>query len=1593
MKFANVFGVLFVLALLFGSAFAAASKDVAIGVDLSKAPIIKFITTTQSYRQPGNDVTTIGKVLVVDSNGKSVSDASVTLKVQFPDGTTAAGAYTGYSNGYYQFDLSMPSQYKGKDVSVTASASASRGGSSTSINTIVTMFGSTGVEYATPSPQPTKPAITPIAPTKPGIVQPLTPEKISISYVWSSKTSESNMLYAKIVDQNYGLVKDATVIASVSGALSMNQPMRYDSSYQHYIGKFPLLDGADSNVKVNIKAEKGSLSTTYANDVYFYGRGIVQPQGKLTVADIFSDKSYVYAKVIDANGNPAGKASVKVSAVYLGKTMFAAYMDYDSSSGHFRYPTSGIVQSDTKATATVSAESNGQMASLSKTVVIYGSGTIVLPANPYISSLWADRQYVYAKILDADGTPATPGEGVSAEVKIGFIATTGQNSPSGFTPIKAYMSYDSVSGYYKYPATGIVSQDTILPVDVSLYKNGQYLTTMEQSLQFYAQITQPSGNVYDGAAFQWCPEGSRSFDNLEACDEYGNYPSSHVYQTGYYTDDSLPDIGANAKISFGELVTRAEYSNVQVSANVKAIGTGRTANWRTPWIEARYTTIEQNYKAYIGLDGYAYLSKAKGDTWIGDAVLRHGSNRYDPYQSNHITLELRGSLVRVFVNGNLEVEYTDDSPFGAGHVVFRDYNGEAGEFSNIRIVDLGGVVNPSTQLKVAGITSDRNFVYAKVVDSDGTPALPEEGTSVSLLMEWGSGNSEGRSSPYRALGYVAYWPGKVNQHLSLTGSSWQTDPDGVSGGDIYPVEYCQKYFPGSHGAYDIGHQYITGWKTRGNADNYNEKGVVYQCITEDVASFVTYLGRPMQWRHICEPDMFGTLSCPPGITPSDNMVPPAGPGNSQGGSALVSMSYDPASGYYRYSTFGMFATDTTVRATAKASRATGNQEASLTQTITIYGSNSVYEIKISDIWSDNSNGGSVYAKVLDSDGTTALPEEGTQVVMTLQPQSTCPGGSICPMPASSRIALSYDASTGYYKGSTVGLYTLDTPVSATAIATKGSLSASLSKRLTIYGTQQPTAELTIVDIWSDNSNGGQIYAKVIKQDGTPATPTEGTSVNIRIKLTSGYGVVPPGSAPILNRDIKMGFNSESGYYELPTKGFFKMDTGVEATVTAYKSSVANPATMTKIVIVYGSEQPPQPPSGHTLELYTGWNMISAPDDGLTLEGIKNACDVRSKLWYYDGAQYQQAPTTKRNPPSTPLVAGQGYWIKVAEGCKVDSEGKPFAATEIKLHKGWNQIGGLSSDAQYDKEASTCTITSGPWYYKPAPDKRYVKSTLDNLGLGLGHWVKAAQECTLAFGDGMPPAPPTDNAATVTAQATIEQQPMQQQPAQQPMQVQAEASSGPALEALYLLNKEPHQWRIDYALTTSAGYPRSLPVREVYYSNSQYPRPLPVHIAYYEKKTNEEKKTRIDMKYASGEEVREYDLAAKGLFSCTKSNGEWSCRSTNAPFSVQLPIDVIGTLYQDRNSGKTVTDGTMYLAGTSAECFKTSDLETLYWTGKQHSQDNLHDGILGRFCYSQQSAQMYLDMKLIDGGNSEEAEMTATTYSLSVADSAFDLPDR
>ncbi|HXB12410.1 MAG TPA: hypothetical protein VNZ45_10515, partial [Bacteroidia bacterium] len=80
---------------------------------------------------------------------------------------------------------------------------------------------------------------------------------------------------------------------------------------------------------------------------------------------------------------------------------------------------------------------------------------------------------------------------------------------------------------------------------------------------------------------------------------------------------------------------------------------------------------------------------------------------------------------------------------------------------------------------------------------------------------------------------IAYWQGKVDQHVNVWSAStpWLTDTDGTSGAQIDKLTYCQKWYPNTVSVQAYKTETITGWRDAGNTGGpYTLAVQSYQCV-------------------------------------------------------------------------------------------------------------------------------------------------------------------------------------------------------------------------------------------------------------------------------------------------------------------------------------------------------------------------------------------------------------------------------------------------------------------------------------------------------------------------------------------------------------------------------------------------------------------------------------------------------------------------------------------------------------------------------------------------------------------------------------------
>ncbi|MFH1106774.1 MAG: hypothetical protein V1787_02665 [Candidatus Micrarchaeota archaeon] len=171
------------------------------------------------------------------------------------------------------------------------------------------------------------------------------------------------------------------------------------------------------------------------------------------------------------------------------------------------------------------------------------------------------------------------------------------------------------------------------------------------------------------------------------------------------------------------------------------------------------------------------------------------------------------------------------------------------------------------------------------------------------------------------------------------------------------------------------------------------------------------------------------------------------------------------------------------------------------------------------------------------------------------------------------------------------------------------------------------------------------------------------------------------------------------------------------------------------------------PYSFTVNLKPGWNLFSSPVyyDGnpvcppgiapCPLTGIppmwkikENTCgDVN--VWHYNVNSKSYDRRTLEDMTRSFVYVSDGFWTKAKNACRIVFEGNRRVETMngVSLQPGWNQLGAGYTAENAVGLLSSCSVTSGPYYYDN-PQRKWVKAT--RFEPGRGYFVKVSSGCFL-----------------------------------------------------------------------------------------------------------------------------------------------------------------------------------------------------------------------------------------------------------------------
>ena len=157
---------------------------------------------------------------------------------------------------------------------------------------------------------------------------------------------------------------------------------------------------------------------------------------------------------------------------------------------------------------------------------------------------------------------------------------------------------------------------------------------------------------------------------------------------------------------------------------------------------------------------------------------------------------------------------------------------------------------------------------------------------------------------------------------------------------------------------------------------------------------------------------------------------------------------------------------------------------------------------------------------------------------------------------------------------------------------------------------------------------------------------------------------------------------------------------------------------TFITIVADKKATPTPEASHTFKLTPGWNLIGIPFE-LDAESLAKFASVAAVFTYDDATQsYIQHEDT------TAIVAGNAYWVFVAEATDITVTGSEVADYGVALKAGWNWVAPLATSPISMPEGAVKAV----WFYTPDGYRQATEDT--DIQIGCGYWIYSEEDTVI-----------------------------------------------------------------------------------------------------------------------------------------------------------------------------------------------------------------------------------------------------------------------
>ena len=159
---------------------------------------------------------------------------------------------------------------------------------------------------------------------------------------------------------------------------------------------------------------------------------------------------------------------------------------------------------------------------------------------------------------------------------------------------------------------------------------------------------------------------------------------------------------------------------------------------------------------------------------------------------------------------------------------------------------------------------------------------------------------------------------------------------------------------------------------------------------------------------------------------------------------------------------------------------------------------------------------------------------------------------------------------------------------------------------------------------------------------------------------------------------------------------------------------------------YASTSSGEVDTTYTIELESGWNLISVPLHGVGKSEIEESCEWGGGPWWWNPRSGENGEWSYHKE----MDPQKGYWVKVSSSCAIEISGRPVEFEPMELAEGDNLISSTDGELTKSDIENRCSLIEGPIWWQGNRTEEELGKEYDKIDPLKGYWVTVSSKCII-----------------------------------------------------------------------------------------------------------------------------------------------------------------------------------------------------------------------------------------------------------------------